>query len=101
MRDVPAALDREAEVAGHAGGPVLVGGRALQRVERAVDLDRVEVARHVLELAPLRQSWRVEPAPPVAVPPPGQAHPDLAHGVTLEPRSAGGSSTRNATTRRR
>src|SRR5699024_3340492 len=59
---------------------------ALQRVEGAVDLDRPQEPRGVLELASLGQSRRVEHPAPGRVPPPRDADPGPAR-----PRRACGS----------
>ena len=91
MGDVPAALHGEEEVVRHAGGPALVGGGPLQRVERAVELHAVHQAGDVLQLPALRQPARVEPAAPLPVAPAGHAHshvgrhvgPHLSHPVTV------------------
>ena len=60
----------------------------LQRVERAVDLDRGQPLGGVLQLAALRQARRVEVAAPAGVAPAGDADPD-GHGRA--PTSSGGS----------
>jgi len=50
--------------------------RPLQRVERAVDLDRLQQARRVCELEALRQRVRIEHATPGRVAPAGNSHAD-------------------------
>ena len=60
VRDEPAALDREHEAVRGGVPPAPVAARPLQRVERAVDLQRVEGPRRELQLAPLHQAARVE-----------------------------------------
>lgn len=77
MRDVARALDREDEALGRRVGPAPEQRRALERVEGAVDLDAVELARGVLELAPMRQTGRVKIPPPTGVLPARDADPDV------------------------
>lgn len=50
--------------------PLRVAGRALQRVEGAVDLDGVELAAEILQLTPSGQIRRIEAASPGVVAPP-------------------------------
>src|SRR4029450_6888722 len=60
--------------------------RALQGVERTVDLDRVQAAGRVLQLTPVRQPRRVELAAPPWIGPAGD--PDSRRGGGLRhPRS--------------
>ena len=75
VRDEPRALDREDESVRRLVVPALVRRRPLERVERAVDLDRVQPAGGVLELGPLRQAVRVVHLPPGRVAPPRDPHP--------------------------
>ena len=62
--DEARALDAEDEIRRRLGVPARVAFRALQRVERAVKLDRRKPARCVLELATLRQALRIERSAP-------------------------------------
>ena len=64
MGDEARALDAEDEIRRRLGVPARVAFRALQRVERAVKLDRRKPARCVLELATLRQALRIERSAP-------------------------------------
>ena len=73
-----AALDGEDEAGRRRGVPAFVALRALQRVERPVQLDGVECARGERELVVLRQPRRVEHAAPAGVAPAGQADADAA-----------------------
>ena len=52
--------------------------RALQRIMRAVDLDRVEMPAGVGQLVVLSQPWRIKIAAPAAIPPAGDADADAA-----------------------
>jgi hypothetical protein len=81
VRDVTAALDRKHESLRRMFRPLSVAGRPLQRIERAIELDRGENARGVFQLARLRQPARVEVAPPRRVAPARNADTDraLAH----------------------
>ena len=65
--DEAAALDREDEVVGGLRPPRGVRRRALQGVERAVDLDRGQPLGGVLQLAALHAARRVEVAAPPGV----------------------------------
>jgi hypothetical protein len=76
VADVARALDREDEVARRFLAPALVEFGSLQRVERAVDLERVKDGRGVRELEPLGETLRIEPAAPGRVPPAGEADPN-------------------------
>jgi hypothetical protein len=58
------------------GAPAPEIGGALQRVERAVDLDRGEETAREFELAPLRQALGIEDAAPAAIAPARDADAD-------------------------
>ncbi len=77
VRDEPAALDREDEVRRGLLRPRGEAGRALQRVKRAVDLNRVHAFGHVRQLPAVRQLVRIERAPPRLVRPAGDPDPRL------------------------
>src|SRR3546814_18391146 len=62
--DVAAAFDRENEVVRRLGAPAPKAVRPLQRVKGAVDLDRVELTAGIIQFATLRQTLRIEYAPP-------------------------------------
>src|SRR5690606_25121739 len=70
-------LDREHEPARRRRVPGGEVGRPLQRVERAVDLDRREALGRVAQLVALSQTTRVEGPAPACVVPAGDAdeHP--------------------------
>ena len=87
VRDEPSALDGEDEVVGRLVMPPRVRRRALEGVERAVDLDGGQPLGGVLELAPVRQTLRVEVTPPSGVRPAGDADPDLRHRPRLASRA--------------
>src|SRR6185503_13513796 len=74
--DVARALDRIDEPGRCRLVPVLVILGALQRIERAVDLDGREMARRELQLAPLRQALGIEDAAPWRIAPPRDADAD-------------------------
>ena len=76
--DVLRPLDGEDESGGGVLVPLGVVLGALQRVERAVDLDRGKHARGVLQLLRLRQLLGVEHATPRFVAPAGDADADVA-----------------------
>src|SRR6185437_3143301 len=75
MRDEAWPLDREHEPVRHLIRPRRERVRALQAVERAVDLDRPELARRVCEFLLLPQPLGIEHAAPGRVGPAGQADP--------------------------
>src|SRR5690606_42053367 len=61
--------------------PTAVGGRPLERVERAVDLDGAHLPARVLELAASGQIRRIEDAAPAGVAPPGDPDTDVPHAA--------------------
>src|SRR5213075_2100017 len=65
--------------------PARIALRTLQGVERAIELDRRQRARRVLQLAPLRQSFRVELTAPGRIAPAGDADADVCdqHGTRV------------------
>src|SRR6185312_309355 len=71
VRDEPRTFDAENEAVRRLVAPPRVVLGALQRVERTVDLDRRDVARRVLELAPLWQPRWIERSAPGRVAPAG------------------------------
>src|SRR5215470_8304369 len=75
--DIARAFDREHEVLLRLATPARVVLGTLQGMERAVDLERIEHARRVLELAPARQALGIETAAPGRVAPPGKADADF------------------------
>src|SRR6185369_5157774 len=75
--DEARALDREHEPRGRLGVPARKRIGTLEAVERAVDLDRVELPARVLELAPVCEPFGIEHAPPVGVRPTRDPDPDL------------------------
>ena len=72
------AFDGEEEAGGSFSGPAAEACGALHGVEGAVDFDRGEEGGGVLELAALREFWRIEDAAPVFVAPAGDADADSA-----------------------
>src|SRR3954449_5350488 len=78
MGDEPAALDCEDETVRRLVMPLREIFGALQRVMRAVDLDRVEMAGGMGELVALAQPLRIKAAAPAAIAPAGDSDPDLA-----------------------
>src|SRR5262245_20680618 len=78
MGEKATALHREHEVVGRVRVPAEIARRPLERVERAVDLDRAEPPAGELELTPLRQALRIEDAAPRGVAPAGDADPHAA-----------------------
>src|SRR5262245_22352554 len=70
-------FDSEGKILGHLIGPGLERLRLLERVKRAVDLDRGDLPARVLELLLLRDSFRVKGASPGGVNPAGHAYADL------------------------
>jgi len=66
-------LHREDEATRRVLIPALVALRPLQRIERTVELDAVEVPRGVVQLQPLRQVGRIETSAPGRVAPAGNA----------------------------
>src|SRR4029453_1836085 len=77
MRDVARAFDRVQEARRRGAIPLVVVLGALQRIERAVDLDGREMPRAELELAALWKSLRVPHAAPRLVAP--ARDPDAHH----------------------
>src|SRR5438067_12260766 len=74
---------REHEIVGRVVVPLGVVSRALQRIERAVDLDRRQHPRRVFQLAVLRQLVGIEHVAPRLVAPAGDADADAAcHACT-------------------
>jgi hypothetical protein len=81
VRDEAPALDGEDEVVRRLRVPGLVAFRGLQRVERSVDLDRVDLPRRVLQFPLLRPLRRIKRASPRAVRPTRNADARLlGHG---------------------
>lgn len=78
VREVAASLHREDEIVRRLLPPRLEEFRALQRVERAVDLEAREAPRGVVQLAALRESLRIEHAAPRFVAPPRDADANRA-----------------------
>src|SRR6185503_9951269 len=70
MRDVARALDAEEEARRRLAVPLVVILRPLQRVERAVDLDRGKVRAAELELAAVGAAFGIPDAAPGFVAPP-------------------------------
>src|SRR5688500_8229091 len=79
MGDETAAFEREDEVLRRLVIPLLIVLRALEGIERAVDLDRVEFGGGVFQLALLGQALRIKRPAPWAVAPAGDADADLCH----------------------
>jgi hypothetical protein len=80
VRQVPAGLDREDEAAVDLRAPALVRGDARQAIERAVQLDGVEVRGVVAEPAAERKIGGIDGAAPILVDVP--ARPDPEPGLT-------------------
>src|SRR5204863_1640716 len=78
MRDKTAALDREDKIRGRFSVPALEEFRPLQRVMRAVDLDRVDMPAGVGQLVLLAQLPGIKAAAPAAIAPAGDADADSA-----------------------
>jgi len=76
--DEPAALHGKDEILGRGVVPLRVRLRRLQRIERAVDLDRRHLAGRVLEFALLSEPLGVEDAAPGCVDPAGDPDPHRA-----------------------
>jgi hypothetical protein len=76
MGDEAAALDGEDETVRRLVMPAREGFGALQRVMRAVDLDRVDMPAGIGQLVGLSQLLRVEAAAPAGIAPAGDADPD-------------------------
>src|SRR5690606_20624827 len=74
--DVTSALDGEAEAGRSLEAPLPVRLGPLQRIERAVDLDRVEAQAGMLELATGGKAGGIEVAAPAWVAPAGDADTD-------------------------
>jgi hypothetical protein len=98
--DEAAALDGEDEVVGGGVMPRLEVRPALERVERAVDLDAGEAATGVLHLGALGQAVGVELAAPAVVAPAGYADADGAAGVGPGHDGSGGASSVPALSRK-
>jgi hypothetical protein len=79
MSDEPAALDREDKILGRLVTPASKGFGSLQRIMRAVDLDRIEMPAGIGELVALAQPFRIEAAAPSGIAPAGDADADSAH----------------------
>ena len=75
--DVAPALDREDEIVRRLRRAMRRSSRALEAIERAVDLDGGEVPGGVVQLALRRQARRVEAPAPGRVAPAGDADADL------------------------
>src|SRR5437764_15418820 len=78
MSDETAALDREDEIIGRFVVPASEEFGPLQRIMRAVDLDRIEMPAGIGELVALAQLLGVEAAAPAGIAPPRDADPDAA-----------------------
>jgi hypothetical protein len=91
MCDEAAALDREDKIFRRLVMPAGKGFGALQRIMRAVDLDRVEMPAGIGEFVFLAQLLRVKAAAPAGIAPAGDADADSAS-------SSLGSSTFGAST---
>ena len=78
MGDEAAALDRKDEILRCFVMPAGKGFGALQRLMRAVDLDRVEKPAGIGELVALAQFLRIEAAAPAGIAPAGDAGADSA-----------------------
>src|SRR5436305_2965113 len=78
MGDEPAALDCEDEPVRRLVMPLREIFRPLQRIMRAVDLDRVEFACGIGEFVTLPQPFRIKAAAPAAITPARDADPDMA-----------------------
>jgi len=72
--DETRALDAENKISGGFGIPCLEAARALQRIKGAVDLDGVEGAARVFQLALLRVVWWIEDPAPRILSPAGNAN---------------------------
>src|SRR5882762_9384915 len=86
MGDEAGPLDREDEVVRRLLVPGVEAPRALQRVERSVDLNTVQPSGRVTQLVALRQAFRVEDAAPGRVAPSRDADPDVALSTTARRR---------------
>src|SRR5437868_716454 len=78
MSDETAAFDREDKIVGCLVMPAGEEFGPLQRIMRAVDLDRIEMPAGIRELVALAQLFRIEAAAPAGIAPPGNADPDSA-----------------------
>src|SRR5690606_3401674 len=87
VRDEAAALHGEEEAGRRLVVPAAEAGGTLKRVERAVDLDAVQPAAGVLELAAPREARRIEAVVPAPVGPAGDADAQV-HAVHDEVRCA-------------
>src|SRR6185503_15077059 len=79
MRDVARALDAEDEARRRLAVPLVVILGPLQRVERAVELDRGKVRAAELELAAVGEAFGVPDTAPRLVAPAGNADPNQAN----------------------
>ena len=73
MRDVSRSLDGEHKIRGRVGGPFFETGRALERVEGAVDLDGAERFGGEIQFIFLRELGGIKDAAPGLVAPAGDA----------------------------
>src|SRR6266550_3868191 len=78
MGDETAALDREEKIIGRLVIPAGEEFGPLQRIMRAVDLDRIEMPAGIGEFVALAQLLGVEAAAPAGITPAGDADPDPA-----------------------
>src|SRR5215831_10862800 len=75
MRDVTAALYREHKTFWRLAVPARKGIGALQRIMRAVDLDRVDLPAGISQLIGMPQPARIERPAPAAIVPAGDPDP--------------------------
>src|SRR5205814_3092546 len=78
MRDKAAALDREDKIRGRFSVPALEEFRPLQRIMRAVDLDRVDVPAGVGQLVLMAKALWIKRAAPRRIPPTAKPYKDFS-----------------------
>jgi len=85
VRDVPRTLYRKDKILRRGVGPARkINNRwSLQRVERAVDLDRPENPGRLLQFTRLRQIFGIESPAPALIPPAGNPNPHFAEFLRL------------------
>src|SRR3954468_3855628 len=85
MRDEAPALHAENKSRRSFGVPTLITRRQLERVERAVDFNRIEFAAGELQLEPVREFFRIKHTAPTGVGPPGYSDVQVLAGPFLRP----------------
>jgi len=81
MRDETPAFHGEYEIARRRIMPRLIALWSLERIERAVDFNRVHLPRGEFQFASVRQSFRKKNAAPGRVSPPRNADADGFHNI--------------------